>query len=201
MSFDIPDIPNWVTLLIELPFGVVIGYWLYRLQKKTDTLRDDVLNEIRTTTKRTDSVTQQKAVAEQSKKEFECLRIIGHLQGIQVVYEKLKEAVTNHKLGDPKNELLKFYVSQTFHPISNYIIDEMKDAVENNLNDSSLRTEFLYFLGMFTALPELILEQNRPRNENDRTSLLILIDKQVAEIQKFDTRFCKELESVDSVTE
>ena len=72
------DLPNWVTIIIELGIGIGIAIVLYKLQARTSKL-GKLLPKISFMTSRIDSLLEQRRMDEQSKKTFECKIIIDHL--------------------------------------------------------------------------------------------------------------------------
>jgi hypothetical protein len=195
-----PDIPNWTTLLIELAFAAGITYWLYRLQRKTEKLRDELLNEIQTVTKRTDSVTQQKATAERENKRFQCQRIIKSLHDIQEEEQSLKTHLTGYNVEEPTNEIKLFEIKlfgYSFENRANNSINIMYDAIgqlQVSLNDNPLRNDLLGYLRRFYVLPDRILKHNFPEQKHQREHLLSEIDEQTQKIEHFIERFKKEMD-------
>jgi hypothetical protein len=77
------DIPNWIAVLIELGIGIAIAIVVYKLQSRTSKLAEELLSKISSMTSRVDAILEQRRLDEQSKKMFECKRIIDHLDYIQ----------------------------------------------------------------------------------------------------------------------
>ena len=75
-----------------------------------------------------DSLLEQRRLDEQSKKNFECKRIIDHLEYIQKKEIELKEYLTDYISGDTTSEQLQYFVKQNFMPIAKYRIHEIEDA-------------------------------------------------------------------------
>jgi hypothetical protein len=66
------DIPNWVSIIIEIGIGIAIAIGVYKLQARTSKLAEELLSRISFMTSRVDSLLEQRRVDEQSKKAFEC---------------------------------------------------------------------------------------------------------------------------------
>lgn len=73
------DIPNWVATIIELGIGIAIAIVVYRVQSQTAKLAEELLSKISSITSRMDSLLEQRRLDEITKKEFECKRVIEHL--------------------------------------------------------------------------------------------------------------------------
>jgi hypothetical protein len=177
------DIPNWLTLAIELGIGIPIAIVIFRLQSKSSDKIEDM-------TKTIADLTKQRVTTEQLKKGFECRRIIDTLEGIQIVEWDLKTFFTGYKLGDPTDEKLRLFYGIAFHATANQSIEIMKDAIgqlQDRLNDNSLRKVFSDYLGWFNVLPERILMQNMPQQEHQRDYLLHFIDDQMIKIKNLST--------------
>ena len=191
------DIPNWVATIIELGIGVAIAVLLYILQSRTGKLAKELLSKISSMTHRVDSLLEQRRLDELTKKNFECKRIIDHLEYIQRKEEELKEYLTNYISGDTTNEQLQYFVKQNFMPISNYRIREIEDATRqlgDKLSDNTLRLDLLSYIEAFLNLSETVVADGKPQNDNDLESFIISINLQLRRIQEFLTRFRKEIQ-------
>lgn len=148
-------------------------------------------------THRVDSLLEQRRLDELTKKNFECKRIIDHLEYIQRKEEELKEYLTNYISGDTTNEQLQYFVKQNFMPISNYRIREIEDATRqlgDKLSDNTLRLDLLSYIEAFLNLSETVVADGKPQNDNDLESFIISINLQLRRIQEFLTRFRKEIQ-------
>ena len=191
------DIPNWVAVVIELGIGIAIAVLLYILQSRTGKLAKELLSKISSMTHRVDSLLEQRRLDELTKKNFECKRIIDHLEYIQRKEEELKEYLTNYISGDTTNEQLQYFVKQNFMPISNYRIREIEDATRqlgDKLSDNTLRLDLLSYIEAFLNLSETVVADGKPQNDNDLESFIISINLQLRRIQEFLTRFRKEIQ-------
>ena len=194
------DIPNWVAVLIELGIGIAIAIVVFRLQSRTAKWNEELLSKISFMTHRMDSMLEQRSLDEQSKKAFECNRIIDHLEYIRKKEEELKEYLTNYISGDTTSEQLKYFVKQNFMPIAKYRIHEIEDATRqlgDKLNDNTLRLDFLSYIEAFLNLSEMVVVDSKPQNDNDLESFVISINLQLRRIQEFLTRFRKELQQTN----
>jgi len=195
------DIPNWVAILIELGIGIVIAIVVYRVQSQTAKLAEELLSKISSMTSRMDSLLEQRRLDEIAKKEFECKRVIEHLEYIQKKEQELKDYLTDYISGDTTSEQLRYFIKQNFMPIAKFRIREIEDAIRqvgDKLTDNTLRLEFLSYIEAFLNLSELVLVDGKPQNDNDLESFIISINLQLKRIQEFLTRFHKEIQQTNN---
>lgn len=194
------DIPNWIAVIIELGIGIAIAVLLFILQSRTSRLAEELLSKISSMTSRVDAILEQRRLDEQSKKTFECKRIIDHLVYIEKKEQELKEYLTEYISGDTTSEQLQYFIKQNFMPIAKYRIHEIDDATRqlgDKLNDNTLRLDFLSYIEAFLNLSETVVLDGKPQNDNDVESFIISINLQLKRIQEFLTRFRKEIEQED----
>ncbi len=197
------DIPNWVSIIIELGIGIGIAIAVYKLQARTSKLAEELLSRISFMTSRVDSLLEQRRVDEQSKKAFECKRIIDHLVYIQKKELELKEYLTDYISGDTTSEQLQYFIKQNFMPIAKYRIHEIEDATRqlgDKLSDNKLRLDFLSYIEAFLNLSETVMVDGKKQNDDDLESFIISINLQLRRVQEFLTRFRKEIEHNDDST-
>lgn len=195
------DIPNWVATIIELIIGIVIAIVVFRVQAQTAKLAEELLSKISSMTSRMDSLLAQRRSDEIAKKEFECNRIIVHLEYIQKKEQELKDYLTDYISGDATSEQLHYFIKQNFMPIAKFRIREIEDAtrqVGDKLTDNTLRLDFISYIEAFLNLSELVLVDGKPQNDNDLESFIISINLQLKRIQEFLTRFHKELQQTNN---
>lgn len=195
------DIPNWVSIIIEIGIGIAIAITVYKLQARTSKLAEELLSRISFMTSRVDSLLEQRRVDEQSKKVFECKRIIDHLEYIQKKELELKEYLTDYISGDTTSEQLQYFIKQNFMPIAKYRIREIEDATRqlgDKLSDNKLRLDFLSYIEAFLNLSEIVIVDSKRENDDDLESFIISINLQLRRVQEFLTRFRKEIEHYDS---
>lgn len=191
------DIPNWVATIIELGIGIVIAIVVYRIQSQTAKLAEELLSKISSMTSRMDALLEQRRLDEIAKKEFECKRIIEHLEYIQKKEQELKDYLTDYLSGDTTSEQLHYFIKQNFMPIAKFRIREIEDAIRqagDKLTDNNLRLDFLSYIEAFLNLSELVLVDGKPQNDNDLESFIMSINLQLKRIQEFLTRFGKEIQ-------
>lgn len=194
------DIPNWIAVIIELGIGIAIAVLLFKLQSRTSRLAEELLSKISSMTSRVDAILEQRRLDEQSKKTFECKRIIDHLVYIEKKEQELKEYLTNYISGDTTSEQLQYFIKQNFMPIAKYRIHEIDDATRqlgDKLKDNTLRLDFLSYIEAFLNLSETVVLDGKPQNDNDLESFIISINLQLKRIQEFLTRFRNEIEQED----
>lgn len=194
------DIPNWIAVIIELGIGIAIAILLFILQSRTSRLAEELLSKISSMTSRVDAILEQRRLDEQSKKTFECKRIIDHLVYIEKKEQELKEYLTDYISGDTTSEQLQYFIKQNFMPIAKYRIHEIDDATRqlgDKLNDNTLRLDFLSYIEAFLNLSETVVLDGKPQNDNDLESFIISINLQLKRIQEFLTRFRNEIEQED----
>jgi interleukin 10 len=194
------DIPNWIAVIIELGIGIAIAVLLFKLQSRTSRLAEELLSKISSMTSRVDAILEQRRLDEQSKKAFECKRIIDHLVYIEKKEQELKEYLTNYISGDTTSEQLQYFIKQNFMPIAKYRIHEIEDATRqlgDKLKDNTLRLDFLSYIEAFLNLSETVVLDGKPQNDNDLESFIISINLQLKRIQEFLTRFRNEIEQED----
>lgn len=194
------DIPNWIAVIIELGIGIAIAVLLFILQSRTSRLAEELLSKISSMTSRVDAILEQRRLDEQSKKTFECKRIIDHLEYIQKKEQELKEYLTEYISGDTTSEQLQYFIKQNFMPIAKYRIHEIDDATRqlgDKLKDNTLRLDFLSYIEAFLNLSETVVLDGKPQNDNDLESFIISINLQLRRIQEFLNRFRNEIEQED----
>jgi hypothetical protein len=194
------DVPNWIAVLIELGIGIAIAIVVYKLQSRTSKLAEELLSKISSMTSRVDAILEQRRLDEQSKKTFECKRIIDHLNYIQKKEQELKEYLTDYISGDTTNEQLQYFIKQNFMPIAKYRIHEIEDATRqlgDKLSDNTLRLDFLSYIEAFLNISEPVVLDSKLQNDNDLESFIISINLQLKRIQEFLTRFRNEIEQKD----
>lgn len=194
------DIPNWIAVIIELGIGIAIAILLFILQSRTSRLAEELLSKISSMTSRVDAILEQRRLDEQSKKTFECKRIIDHLVYIEKKEQELKEYLTEYISGDTTSEQLQYFIKQNFMPIAKYRIHEIDDATRqlgDKLNDNTLRLDFLSYIEAFLNLSETVVLDGKPQNDNDLESFIISINLQLRRIQEFLNRFRNEIEQED----
>lgn len=195
------DIPNWIAVFIEIGIAIAIAIVVYKLQFKTSRLAEELLSKISSMTSRVDAILEQRRLDEQSKKAFECKRIIDHLEYIQKKEQELKEYLTEYISGDTTNEQLQYFIKQNFMPIAEYRIREIEDATRqlgDKLSDHTLRLDFLSYIEAFLNLIETVVLDGKPQNDNDLEGFIISINLQLKRIQEFLTRFRNEIEQEDN---
>jgi hypothetical protein len=197
------DIPNWVAIIIELGIGIAIAIVVYRLQSKTSKLAEELLSKISFMTSRVDSLLEQRRADEQSKKTFECKRIIDHLEYIRKKELELKEYLTEYISGDTTSEQMQYFIKQNFMPIAEYRIHEIEDATRqlgDKLSDNKLRLDLLSYIEAFLNLSGTVVVDGKRQNEDDLESFIISINLQLRRVQEFLARFRNEIkENDDSV--
>jgi hypothetical protein len=194
------DIPNWIAVFIEIGIAIAIAIVVYKLQLRTSRLAEELLSKISSMTSRVDAILEQRRLDEQSKKAFECNRIIDHLEYIQKKEQELKEYLTDYISGDTTSEQLQYFIKQNFTPIAEYRIHEIEDATRqlgDKLKDNTLRLDFLSYIEAFLNLSETVVLDGKPQNDNDLESFIISINLQLKRIQEFLTRFRNEIEQED----
>ena len=194
------DIPNWFAVIIEIGIGIALAIVLFKLQARTSRLAEELLSKISSMTSRVDAILEQRRLDEQSKKAFECKRIIDHLVYIEKKEQELKEYLTDYISGATTNEQLQYFIKQNFMPIAKYRIREIEDATRqlgDKLKDNTLRLDFLSYIEAFLNLSETVVLDGKPQNESDLESFIISINLQLKRIQEFLTRFRNEIEQED----
>jgi hypothetical protein len=195
------DIPNWVATIIELGIGIVIAIVVYKIQSQTAKLAEELLSKISSMTSRMDSLLEQRRLDEIAKKEFECKRIIEHLEYIWKKEQELKDFLTDYISGDTTSEQLHYFIKQNFMPIAKFRIHEIEDAIRqvgDKLTDNTLRLDFLSYIEAFLNLSELVLVDGKPQNDNDLENFIISINLQIKRIQEFLTRFRNEIQKTNN---
>ena len=194
------DIPNWIAVFIEIGIAIAIAIVVYKLQLRTSRLAEELLSKISSMTSRVDAILEQRRLDEQSKKAFECKRIIDHLEYIQKKEQELKEYLTDYISGDTTSEQLQYFIKQNFMPIAEYRIREIEDATRqlgDKLKDNTLRLDFLSYIEAFLNLIETVVLDGKPQNDNDLEGFIISINLQLKRIQEFLTRFRSEIKQED----
>jgi hypothetical protein len=152
-------------------------------------------------TSRMDSLLEQRRLDEIAKKEFECKRIIEHLEYIRKKEQELKDYLTDYISGDTTSEQLHYFIKQNFMPIAKFRIHEIEDAIRqvgDKLTDNTLRLDFLSYIEAFLNLSELVLVDGKPQNDNDLENFIISINLQIKRIQEVLTRFRNEIQKTNN---
>ena len=187
--------------IIELGIGIVIAIVVYKIQSQTAKLAEELLSKISSMTSRMDSLLEQRRLDEIAKKEFECKRIIEHLEYIRKKEQELKDYLTDYISGDATSEQLHYFIKQNFMPIAKFRIHEIEDAIRqvgDKLTDNTLRLDFLSYIEAFLNLSELVLVDGKPQNDNDLENFIISINLQIKRIQEFLTRFRNEIQKTNN---
>jgi hypothetical protein len=190
-----------VATIIELGIGIVIAIVVYKIQSQTAKLAEELLSKISSMTSRMDSLLEQRRLDEIAKKEFECKRIIEHLEYIRKKEQELKDYLTDYISGDTTSEQLHYFIKQNFMPIAKLRIHEIEDAIRqvgDKLTDNTLRLDFLSYIEAFLNLSELVLVDGKPQNDNDLENFIISINLQIKRIQEFLTRFRNEIQKTNN---
>jgi hypothetical protein len=190
-----------VATIIELGIGIVIAIVVYKIQSQTAKLAEELLSKISSMTSRMDSLLEQRRLDEIAKKEFECKRIIEHLEYIRKKEQELKDYLTDYISGDTTSEQLHYFIKQNFMPIAKFRIHEIEDAIRqvgDKLTDNTLRLDFLSYIEAFLNLSELVLVDGKPQNDNDLENFIISINLQIKRIQEFLTRFRNEIQKTNN---
>ncbi len=187
--------------IIELGIGIVIAIVVFKIQSQTAKLAEELLSKISSMTSRMDSLLEQRRLDEIAKKEFECKRIIEHLEYIRKKEQELKDYLTDYISGDTTSEQLHYFIKQNFMPIAKFRIHEIEDAIRqvgDKLTDNTLRLDFLSYIEAFLNLSELVLVDGKPQNDNDLENFIISINLQIKRIQEFLTRFRNEIQKTNN---
>jgi len=190
-----------VATIIELGIGIVIAIVVFKIQSQTAKLAEELLSKISSMTSRMDSLLEQRRLDEIAKKEFECKRIIEHLEYIRKKEQELKDYLTDYISGDTTSEQLHYFIKQNFMPIAKFRIHEIEDAIRqvgDKLTDNTLRLDFLSYIEAFLNLSELVLVDGKPQNDNDLENFIISINLQIKRIQEFLTRFRNEIQKTNN---
>jgi hypothetical protein len=190
-----------VATIIELGIGIVIAIVVYKIQSQTAKLAEELLSKISSMTSRMDSLLEQRRLDEIAKKEFECKRIIEHLEYIRKKEQELKDYLTDYISGDTTSEQLHYFIKQNFMPIAKFRIHEIEDAIRqvgDKLTDNTLRLDFLSYIEAFLNLSELVLVDGKPQNDNDLENFIISINLQIKRRQEFLTRFRNEIQKTNN---
>jgi hypothetical protein len=190
-----------VATIIELGIGIVIAIVVYKIQSQTAKLAEELLSKISSMTSRMDLLLEQRRLDEIAKKEFECKRIIEHLEYIQRKEQELKDYLTDYISGDTTSEQLHYFIKQNFMPIAKFRIHEIEDAIRqvgDKLTDNTLRLDFLSYIEALLNLSELVLVDGKAQNDNDLENFIISINLQIKRIQEFLTRFRNEIQKTNN---
>ena len=179
----------------------MIAIVVYKILSQTAKLAEELLSKISSMTSRMDSLLEQRRLDEIAKKEFECKRIIEHLEYIRKKEQELKDYLTDYISGDTTSEQLHYFIKQNFMPIAKFRIHEIEDAIRqvgDKLTDNTLRLDFLSYIEAFLNLSELVLVDGKPQNDNDLENFIISINLQIKRIQEFLTRFRNEIQKTNN---
>ena len=94
---SVQDIPEWLSLPIGAGFGILITVIVYRLQKRTEKIRDEVLDMINEVTVKIDSYIEGRKKLEEDTKKYYLDKIRKNLDDIKKRDEEALSMITKLK--------------------------------------------------------------------------------------------------------
>jgi uncharacterized protein with HEPN domain len=148
------DIPNWVTLTIEVPFGVIITVIVYRLQSKTSKFSEAVIMKINEATQKIDSYIKEKKKLEVTTKKFHVDRVIRNLEYIKQQDERAKNVILEFKrTGKVPDMDYRLGIIMQYHNIV-FMCRENVDSLrqlEGSFNNPGAREKIMDYQSVLSA--------------------------------------------------
>jgi hypothetical protein len=94
---SVQDIPEWLSLPIGLGFGILITVIVYRLQTRTEKIRDEVIDMIEEVTTKIDSYFEGRKKLEEDTKKYYTNKIRKNLEDIRKRDEEALSMITKLK--------------------------------------------------------------------------------------------------------
>lgn len=188
IQYPDPHLTDFQIMIIEIGIGIAFAVALFALQIWMS--------------RKVDKLIEKKATLEKENKEFECKRIIEHLQEINEANQSLKTFLANYKVEDTdqEQENLRVFHGLALEGVVMKSIWGMDDAIkqlQGNLNNKTLRLDFIKYIGAFRFLPDLILNYKMPQQgqKHQPDQLLEIIKEQNVKIEDFIKSFTQEMDS------
>jgi hypothetical protein len=94
---SIQDVPEWLSLPVGVGFGVLITVIVYRLQRRTEKIRDEVIDMIEEVTTKIDSYIEGRKKLEEGTKKYYLDKIRKNLEDIKKRNEEALSMITRLK--------------------------------------------------------------------------------------------------------
>jgi hypothetical protein len=94
---SIQDVPEWLSLPVGVGFGVLITVIVYRLQRRTEKIRDEVIDMIEEVTTKIDSYIEGRKKLEEDTKKYYLDKIRKNLEDIKKRNEEALSMITRLK--------------------------------------------------------------------------------------------------------
>jgi hypothetical protein len=156
---SVQDIPEWLSLPIGAGFGILITVIVYRLQKRTEKIRDEVLDMIDEVITKIDSYIQERKKLEEDTKKYYLEKIRENLEDIKKRDEKALSMITKLKNTgqQPDDGTLGWIVLQDSE--IKHICDKTEKYIhklEGNFKNPQIDEEMSYLSPLYTPFEHMM---------------------------------------------
>lgn len=156
---SVQDIPEWLSLPIGAGFGILITVIVYRLQKRTEKIRDEVLDMIDEVITKIDSYIQERKKLEEDTKKYYLEKIRENLEDIKKRDEEALNMITKLKNTgqQPDDGTLGWIVLQDSE--IKHICDKTEKYIhklEGNFKNPQIDEEMSYLSPLYTPFEHMM---------------------------------------------
>jgi hypothetical protein len=156
---SVQDIPEWLSLPIGAGFGILITVIVYRLQKRTEKIRDEVLDMIDEVITKIDSYIQERKKLEEDTKTYYLEKIRKNLDDIKKRDEEALSMITKLKNTgqQPDDGTLGWIVLQDSE--IKHICDKTEKYIhklEGNFKNPQIDEEMSYLSPLYTPFEHMM---------------------------------------------
>jgi hypothetical protein len=156
---SVQDIPEWLSLPIGAGFGILITVIVYRLQKRTEKIRDEVLDMIDEVITKIDSYIQERKKLEEDTKKYYLEKIRKNLEDIKKRDEEALSMITKLKNTgqQPDDGTLGWIVLQDSE--IKHICDKTEKYIhklEGNFKNPQIDEEMSYLSPLYTPFEHMM---------------------------------------------
>jgi Rad3-related DNA helicase len=156
---SVQDIPEWLSLPIGAGFGILITVIVYRLQKRTEKIRDEVIDMIDEVIAKIDSYIQERKKLEEDTKKYYLDKIRKNLDDIKKRDEEALSMITKLKNTgqNPDDATWGWIVIQDSE--IKHICDKTEEYVrrlEGNFKNPQINEEMSYLSPLYTPFEHMM---------------------------------------------
>jgi hypothetical protein len=156
---SVQDIPEWLSLPIGAGFGILITVIVYRLQKRTEKIRDEVLDMIDEVIIKIDSYIEERKKLEEDTKKYYLDKIRENLEDIKKRDEEALSMIAKLKnTGQyPDDGTLGWIVLQ--HSEIKHLCDKTEKYIhklEGNFKNPQIDEEMSYLSPLYTPFEHMM---------------------------------------------
>lgn len=157
---SVQDIPEWLSLPIGAGFGILITVIVYRLQKRTEKIRDEVLDMIDEVIAKIDSNIEERKKLEEGTKKYYLDKIRKNLDDIKKRDEEALSMITKLKnTGQNPDEATWGWIVLQDSEIK-HICDKTEEYVrrlEGNFKNPQINEEMSYLSPLSTPFEHMMI--------------------------------------------